>query len=91
MISSIETSENPFFVEQTPRAFEDFIAGVALVLRRIGHGFLLAKVTIVPPKDDLEHLLSSSGGGRVALDRATNPSGRPLLGRSSSRGGTRGR
>jgi hypothetical protein len=45
------------FVEPAPGAFEDFIAGVALVLQRIGHGFLLAKVTAIPAKDVLEHLL----------------------------------
>src|SRR5262245_9087148 len=44
-------------VEKPPGAFKDFLTGVALVIRRIGHGFVLRDLTILPPKDDLEHLL----------------------------------
>src|SRR5262249_19659625 len=46
-----------FAVEEPPRAFEDFLAWVALLLRWIWHGFVLGEVTIIPSKDDLEHLL----------------------------------
>jgi hypothetical protein len=43
-------------VEKAPGAFEDFLARIALVPRWIGHGFVLNGMTIIPPKDDLEHL-----------------------------------
>src|SRR5262245_20035304 len=45
-------------VEEPPGAFEDLFAGVALLLRCIGHGFAPCVTLIIPPKDDLEHLLA---------------------------------
>src|SRR4029450_7775823 len=44
------------FVEEAPRAFEDFLVRVALMLRCIGHSFLRCVSAILIPKDDLEHL-----------------------------------
>src|SRR5262245_45868719 len=50
-------AEKAVAVEEPPGAFKDFLACVALLLRCIGHGFVLRDTTIVRPKDDLEHLL----------------------------------